>query len=260
MKLKLFQIDAFTNEVFKGNSAAVCPLQDWIPDKLMQQVAMENNLAETAFFVKEGNEFAIRWFTPLTEVDLCGHATLATAHVLYNHLGYKNDMIFLKSKSGKLRVIKNDNLLVLDFPAGFYENVQIPALLEQSLGIKPIETVSARDFILARFKNEKQVKSLNPDFKMMTGLPYHAIIVTAEGEKVDFVSRMFAPKIGIDEDPVTGSAHTLLTPYWSHKLNKIHLHAHQISNRGGELFCKMSGDRVEIGGSAVTYLIGKIEV
>jgi PhzF family phenazine biosynthesis protein len=260
MKIKIYQVDAFTNEIFKGNPAAVCPLQKWLPDKLMQNIAYENNLSETAFFVKNGNVFEIRWFTPTVEVDLCGHATLAAAHVLFNQLDYKLDIIFLTSKSGDLRVRKDKDLLWLDFPAGFYEKTSIPAKLTEAIAAKPLEAGAARDYLMVIYQSEDIIRNMQPDFNKLKELPYHAIIVTAKGNKVDFVSRMFAPAIGINEDPVTGSAHTVLTPYWSQKLKKVHLSARQISSRGGELHCTLSGDRVEIGGQAITYLVGEIEV
>ena len=260
MKIQIFQVDAFTNETFKGNPAAVCPLDNWLPDDLMQKIAAENNLSETAFFVKKGNVFEIRWFTPTVEVDLCGHATLAAAHVLFNHLDYKSDIIFLESKSGELRVKKTRDLLWLDFPAGFCEKVNIPSKLNEAISVQAIEASAARDYLMAVYGSEEIIQNMQPAFNLLKQLPYHAIIVTAKGKEVDFVSRMFAPAIGINEDPVTGSAHTVLTPYWSQKLKKVHLSARQISDRGGELQCTLSGDRVEIGGQAVTFLVGEIYV
>jgi PhzF family phenazine biosynthesis protein len=260
MKIPIYQIDAFTEKVFKGNPAAVCPLKKWLPDAVMQQIAAENNLSETAFFVKKNNAYEIRWFTPTIEVDLCGHATLATAHVLFDHLDYENDIIFLQSRSGDLRVKKDGDLLVLDFPAGFYENISPPPKLSEALSGTPVETGQALDYLIAVYDDEHFIENLKPDFQKLKLLPYHAIIVTSRSKKYDFVSRMFAPAIGIDEDPVTGSAHTILTPFWSRKLKKTLMYARQISARGGELRCKISGDRVEIGGRAVTYLVGEIEV
>lgn len=260
MKLRLFQVDAFTDQIFAGNPAAVCPLDEWLSDALMQKIAMENNLSETAFFVKNGNVYEIRWFTPTTEVDLCGHATLASAHVLFQHLGYKEEVIYLKSRSGDLQVMQRDRQLILDFPAGFYESIPIPSKLGEALGHEPVETGCALDFVMAVFENEDIIQQMKPDFRKLTQLPYRAFIVTAKGTKADFVSRMFAPALGISEDPVTGSAHSVLTPFWSSRLGKIHLLAHQISERGGVLHCKMSGDRVEIGGQAVTYLEGEITI
>ncbi|MFP4469106.1 MAG: PhzF family phenazine biosynthesis protein [Bacteroidales bacterium] len=257
-KLTIYQVDAFTDKIFHGNPAAVCPLEKWLPDETMQNIARENNLSETAFFVRKNNRFEIRWFTPAVEVDLCGHATLATGHVLYEHLGYKEDVIFLSSRSGELRVARRDGRLVLDFPAGFYEAVPVPHILKEATGINPVECGKAMDFLMAVYDDEAVIRNMKPDFALLKQLPYHAVIVTAKGKEVDFVSRMFAPAIGIDEDPVTGSAHSVLTPYWSHHLGKVHLKAKQISARGGSLFCKMSGDRVEIGGDAVTYLMGEI--
>jgi len=259
MKLQIFQVDAFTSKIFKGNPAAVCPLDKWLPDNLMQQIAAENNLSETAFFVKNGNIFDIRWFTPTVEVDLCGHATLAAAHVLFSHLSYKSDIIFLKSKSGELRVKKSNDMLWLDFPAGFSEKVSIPSILAEAIDDgTPVEAWAARDYLMAVYEDEAFIRKMKLDFNLLKQLPYHALIVTSMGKDVDFVSRMFAPSIGIDEDPVTGSAHTVLTPYWSQRLKKVHLSARQISERGGELQCTLSGDRVEIGGQAVTYLVGEI--
>jgi len=260
MKIPIYQIDAFTDKIFSGNPAAVCPLKTWLPDEVMQKIAMENNLSETAFFVKTGNEYQIRWFTPTIEVDLCGHATLATAHVLFNHLNYQDNMIYLKSKSGDLRVKREDEMLVLDFPSGFYESLNDPAGLTDALGKKPIETGRALDYLIAVYDDEDFIKNLKPDFLKLKLLQYHAIIVTSKSIEYDFVSRMFAPAIGIDEDPVTGSAHTILTPFWSRKLGKAQMRAKQISLRGGELLCKISGDRVEIGGKAITYLVGEIEI
>ena len=260
MRIPIYQVDAFADKVFSGNPAAVCPLTRWPDDALMQQIAKENNLSETAFFVKTGNVYHIRWFTPTVEVDLCGHATLASAHVLFEHLGFDNDILFLTSRSGDLRVKKQDGMLVLDFPAGFYEEAEAPPALKEALGKSALHTVQALDYLMAVYDDEEFIKNLKPDFHILRQLPYHAVIVTAPGNSYDFVSRMFAPAIGIDEDPVTGSAHTILTPYWSKKLGKVHLLARQISERGGTLHCKMSGDRVEIGGQAVTYLTGHIEV
>ena len=260
MKIPIFQVDAFTDKIFSGNPAAVCPLKSWLPDETMQRIAMENNLSETAFFVRQGNVYEIRWFTPAIEVDLCGHATLASAHVLFNHLNYDEEIIFLESRSGDLRVKKDDDLLVLDFPSGFYESISIPSKLTQALGREPVDAGKALDYLIAVYDDEDFIADLKPDFQLLKQLPCHAIIVTAKGKKLDFVSRMFAPAIGIDEDPVTGSAHTILTPYWSHNLGKVRMKARQISARGGDLICKISGDRVEIGGRAVTYLTGEIEV
>ena len=260
MKIPIYQVDAFANEVFRGNPAAVCPLKNWLPDALMQQIAAENMLSETAFFVKNKNLYDIRWFTPSVEVDLCGHATLASAHVLFNHLDYKNDIIFLQSRSGDLRVKRKDEMIVLDFPAGFYQAVAVPTGLANALGKLPIETGQALDYLIAVYDDEDFIKNLKPDFQKLATLPYHAIIVTARSKRYDFVSRMFAPAIGINEDPVTGSAHTILTPYWSHKLAKANMRAKQVSERGGELSCKISGDRVEIGGRAITYMQGELSL
>ena len=258
MKIPIYIVDAFTKEVFKGNPAAVCPLPKWVPEDIMQKIAFENNLAETAFFVKEENHFYIRWFTPTTEVKLCGHATLATAHVLIEHLGFNEDAITFDCKSGLLKVNKVKGKLQLDFPKGDIKPSKLSFQSEKLFGIKHKEVFNADPDLILVFENENEVLSIKPDLKRIADLPYRGINVTAPGIDVDFVSRFFAPGSGIDEDPVTGSAHTNLTPLWAKKLNKSYLTAKQVSPRGGDLICELAGERVLISGNAVTYSIGEI--
>lgn len=259
MNLTLYQVDAFAENVFEGNPAAVIPLQDeWLPDETMQKLAMENNLSETAFFIKKDNCYHIRWFTPEAEVDLCGHATLATSHVLFQYLKHETNQVCFESKSGKLSVKKQGDLLVLNFPASKVEAKYMPEGLKTAFGIHPQECFKGREDLLLVFKNEDNIVNLKPDFTKMLEATSRGIICTATSEKYDFVSRFFAPSVGINEDPVTGSAHTMLIPYWSEQLNKKDLLAKQISKRGGVLHCRHIGDRVEIAGKAKTYLIGSI--
>jgi predicted PhzF superfamily epimerase YddE/YHI9 len=259
MRIPLFQVDAFTDRLFGGNPAAVCPLEAWLPDATMQAIAEENNLSETSFFVRRGDAFEIRWFTPKVEIALAGHPTLATAHVIFEHLGYEGARITFLSKSGELRVERRDGLLVMDFPAYYAVPVEPPGALVEGLGRRPAATLLGRDY-LAVFEAEKDVAGLRPDFAILDRLDCLGIIVTAPGDACDFVSRFFAPRAGIPEDPVTGSAHTLLIPYWAKRLGKDALSAFQISRRRGELFCRHRGDRVDIGGRAMTYMTGHIEV
>jgi PhzF family phenazine biosynthesis protein len=260
MKLSIFQVDAFTDSLFSGNPAAVVPLDEWLTDEQMQKIAAENNLSETAFFTKEGESYRLRWFTPTTEVDLCGHATLATAHVLFSQLGYEEPEIVFKTKSGVLTVGREQDLLRMNFPAVSMPKVEAPDVLFRSLGIQPISEVYKTDDYMIVLKSEQEVANIQPDMKMLREIPARGVIVTAKGNKVDFVSRFFAPQSGVDEDPVTGSAHTKSAPYWSEKLGKDELTARQISQRGGDLICRMKGDRVEILGHAVTYLTGEIDL
>lgn len=259
MKIPIYQVDAFTSKLFGGNPAAVCPLDCWIDEKRMQQIAAENNLAETAFFVPVEDAFEIRWFTPEAEVDLCGHATLASAHVLYNHLHYPKEKILFQSiNSGMLGVKKAGDFLQLDFPVDKPRKIDPIPAFEIAFGAKPIATFEGRDDYLLIFETEQKIKSLSPDFEELKKINKRGVIISAKGDNVDFVSRFFAPGIGIAEDPVTGSAHTLLTPYWAEKLGKNKLSAQQLSKRGGELFCELKNDRVLISGKAVTYLIGEV--
>ncbi|MDZ7808114.1 MAG: PhzF family phenazine biosynthesis protein [Gracilimonas sp.] len=260
MKLPIFQVDAFTDTLFAGNPAAVVPLDEWLTDDHMQSIAAENNLSETAFFAKEGNSYRLRWFTPTTEVDLCGHATLASAHVLFDELGYDEAEIIFKTKSGILTVGREKNLLRMNFPAVRMPKVEPPEVLFKSLGLQPTPEVYKTDDYMIILETESEVAAIQPDMKMLKEIPARGVIVTAKGDEVDFVSRFFAPQSGVDEDPVTGSAHTKSAPYWSKKLGKNELKARQISKRGGDLICRMKGDRVEILGHAVTYLIGEIDL
>ena len=260
MRIPFYQIDAFTDKLFGGNPAGVCPLQAWFPSSVMQSIAAENNLAETAFFVRKDDEIEIKWFTPLVEVDLCGHATLASAHVIFNHLGTDLDTLKFSSKSGILKVSRRQGLICLDFPADFCDPVDPPDGLIEAIGNEPIVCYKGKTDYMMIYPNEDDIKALNPDFGKLAKVDARGVIVTAPGEEVDFVSRFFAPQVGVNEDPVTGSAHTSLIPYWSRNLVKQEMTAKQLSKRGGELLVKMMGNRVEISGKAVTYLEGEIEV
>ncbi len=260
MKLKIYQIDAFSKTVFGGNPAAVVPLEGWLDDATMQEIAQENNLSETAFFVPEGEGFGLRWFTPLSEVELCGHATLASAFVLFETLGFGGNMIIFETKSGKLTVTREaDGMLSMDFPAEFASVCETPKELAGAIGVTPIETLIGVDY-MALLGSEREVLGLKPDFAKLKELGGRGLIVTAKGDTNDFVSRFFAPKLGIDEDPVTGSAHCALAPYWSQKIGKTTLHAKQLSKRSGEIECELTGDRVSLKGYAVKYMSGEIEI
>ena len=259
MKLPIFQIDAFADQQFQGNPAAVVILAKWLPDETMQAIAQENNLAETAFVVQTEKSNELRWFTPEVEIDLCGHATLASAYVLFNH-GYVNGQtVSFTYQGGKLNVSREGDLLTLDFPSRPPEPIDSIPGLEKTLGNKPDQVLAARD-LLVIFEKQSDIVSLQPDFMAIKEWDYHAVIVSAPGEDCDFVSRFFAPRAGIPEDPVTGSSHCTLIPYWSNRLDKKELHARQLSKRGGELFCKHLGERVSIAGRAVEYLKGEIEI
>ena len=257
MKLVQFQIDAFTGDVFGGNPAAVCPLESWPPDDLLQSIAEENNLSETAFFVPAENHFELRWFTPVREVDLCGHATLASAHVIFEHIGYDKSYITFKTKSGDLTVKKNGELLEMDFPSYIPEPCAPPEFLIKGLGKPPLLTLKAQDYI-AVYGDEEEVRSIVPNQTLLNQLDLRGVTITAPGGNTDFVSRFFAPKFGIPEDPVTGSAHCELAPYWADRLNKNILHAMQVSRRVGEIFCEVKPCRVIISGRAVTFMKGEI--
>jgi PhzF family phenazine biosynthesis protein len=260
MRIKFYQVDAFTDKLFGGNPAGVCPLDDWLPVEVMQNIAFENNLAETAFFIINGDDFELRWFTPVSEVDLCGHATLATAHVLFNHLDYNRDKIVFHSKSGELRVSKSEDKLVLNFPIDIVKKIEAPEELVKAMGIKPAEAFKGKTDYLFVYNTQKEIEIIHPDFDLIMKSKARGVIITAKGDKVDFVSRFFAPDVGVNEDPVTGSAHTTLTPYWAVKLGKTELSAMQLSKRQGKLNCKLINDRVEIAGNAVTYLEGTIKL
>jgi PhzF family phenazine biosynthesis protein len=259
MKIALYQADAFTANLFEGNPAAVCPLDEWLPDTILQNIALENNLSETAFFVKEEGGYRLRWFTPTTEVDLCGHATLASAHILFNEMGYSKPEIVFSSNSGPLKVRQRENLLVMDFPVTIGEKVVPTDPLRSALGIDSGEVLRATDYMVV-LKNKQEVLDLVPDFTLLEKVKTRGVIVTAPDREYDFVSRFFAPAVGIKEDPVTGSAHTMLAPYWAEQLGKKELQARQVSKRGGTVFCRYLGERVEIAGEAVTYLNGTIEI
>ncbi len=239
MKIPIYQIDAFTDERFRGNPAAVCPLLEWLPDETMQKVAAENNLAETAFVVSKGNLHELRWFTPKTEVDLCGHATLATAYVFKECLNYKPDEMEFKTKSGILRILFGGDFITMIFPRRPAEPCNTPDALIQGLRRNPIEVLKSRDLLVV-FGSEEEVVRLKPDFDKLMSIDALGIIVTSTGQSADFVSRFFAPRAGINEDPVTGSSHSTLVPYWSKKLGKTKLTALQLSERGGKLFCERS--------------------
>ncbi len=260
MQLKIYQVDAFTDAVFGGNPAAVIPLETWLSDELMQNIALENNLSETAFFVQTEEGFHIRWFTPAVEVDLCGHATVATAHVLWQHLDFSGNEIAFASRSGRLGVKKDGEFYTLNFPTDTLEKVAIPEIAANSMGKLPLECYKGREDYLLIYENHWAIEDLSPDFTQLKKLKTRGIIASAPGNDADFVSRCFFPYFGIDEDPVTGSAHTTLTPYWSKRLGKEELIAKQISKRGGDLKCRLAGDRTYISGQAVTYLIGEIQI
>lgn len=255
MSQPIFQVDAFTQEVFRGNPAAVCPLPAWLPDATLQAIAAENNLAETAFFVPQGADFHLRWFTPVLEIDLCGHATLAAAHVLFTELGYAGAQIAFHTRSGILTVQRAGNRYVMDFPARPPVACGAPEALVQALGQVPRYVGRSRDY-LALLESEAAVRNIRPDLAAVARLDAIGLIVTAPGESVDFVSRFFAPQAGVPEDPVTGSAHSTLVPFWAARLGRDDLHARQISARGGDLYCQLVGDRVHMAGDAVTFLRG----
>ncbi len=259
MRIPYFHVDAFASEVFRGNPAGVCPLHAWLTDAALQNIAAENNLAETAFIVARGSEFDLRWFTPTIEVDLCGHATLAAAFVLFTERGFSGDQVRFHSRSGPLSVIRAGDVLTLDFPSRPAATCAAPEALLRGLGAIPVEVRKARDY-LAVFATEADVRTLKPDFVALRTLDCLGIIATAPGVDCDFVSRFFAPRAGIDEDPATGSSHCTLTPYWAERLGRTRLFARQVSRRGGEMFCELAGDRVRIGGHAVLYNRGEIEM
>ncbi len=257
MKLPYFEVDTFTSKPLHGNPAGVCPLPNWLPDATMQSIAAENNLAETAFFAPRGSDYDLRWFTPTVEIDLCGHATLASAFILLSELNHRGDAIRFHSRSGVLTVAKERDVLVMDFPARPPAACDKPEALASALGAQPEEILASRDYF-AVFASEEDVQALRPDFGALQKLDRFGMIATAPGNDCDFVSRFFVPKAGVPEDPVTGSSHCTLIPYWAERLGKTKLFARQISRRGGELFCEVAGDRVKIGGKAVLYNIGHI--
>jgi PhzF family phenazine biosynthesis protein len=261
MTVPIYQADAFTNSLFGGNPAAICPLDKWLPDETMQKIATENNLAETAFFVASESGFKLRWFTPEFEIDLCGHATLASAHIIFTELGYQKDLInFETVKAGVLTVQRNGDKYTMDFPSRPPIAIEIPNGLAEALSDKePLAVLRSRDYFLV-YETEEDILDITPDFAALSKFDTVGFIVTAKGKKADFVSRFFAPGAGIPEDPVTGSAHCNLIPYWAEKLGKEKLHAYQLSARKGELWCELKGERVLMSGNAVTYLKGEIYI
>jgi PhzF family phenazine biosynthesis protein len=255
----MYQVDAFASEVFKGNPAAICPLDDWLPDAAMQSIALENNLAETAFFIPKGDGYHLRWFTPGTEVDLCGHATLATAFIVFRFLRPELSKIEFDTKSGQLTVERDGDWLTLDFPSRPPEAVAPCAGLLAALGGNPEEVHASRDYMVV-YNSADEIRALKPNMNGLMDLDRFAVIVTAPGDGgCDFVSRFFAPAHGVPEDPVTGSAHCTLVPYWAARLGKTELLARQVSPRGGDLRCQLTGDRVRMSGKGVLYLTGEIE-
>jgi len=259
MKLNIYQIDAFASLPFEGNPAAICPLKQWLPDHVMQSIAEENNLSETAFFVAINNGFHIRWFTPLHEVNLCGHATLACAYVIFECLEYSAKNISFESRSGQLIVEKKGEWLEMDFPAQVPQKCEPPEALLNAFIDKPVECLKSDDYILV-FENEFCVINAVPDLMILSQIDLRAVIITSKASYYDFVVRCFAPKYGINEDPVTGSAYTQLIPYWAEKLNKKEFKAKQVSKRGGEVAGLYLGERVKISGKAIKYMQGVIEI
>ncbi|WP_100643493.1 PhzF family phenazine biosynthesis protein [Alteromonas facilis] len=257
MQLPIFQVDAFTTSCFGGNPAAVCPLPYWLDDSTLQKIADENNLSETAFFVVSGGKIALRWFTPEAEVDLCGHATLAAAHVLHTHLQHPEKTLKFDTRSGTLIVNCNVAGYEMDFPATEIKPVATPATLQRALNVPIVETLVGFDYIV-RVESEVELRELAPDLALLGELDLRGVVVTAPGEQCDFVSRCFFPKLRVNEDPVTGSAHCELAPYWALELNKSTLHARQISKRSGDITCTLKDDRVVLLGQAVDYLQGTI--
>jgi PhzF family phenazine biosynthesis protein len=261
MELTIYQVDAFTDKLFKGNPAAVVPLDGWIDETLMQSIALENNLSETVFFVKSNDVYEIRWFTPTVEVDLCGHATLASAFVLFNHLGYSsNKIIFHSHRSGELVVTKEGEVLTLNFPTDKIIDVVITDDIKACFNATPLKAFRGRNDYMIVFNNEDEIRKMIPNFRNISQLDARGVIVTAKGDVVDFVSRFFGPQSGGDEDPVTGSAHTTLIPYWKEILGKDKMEALQVSERGGKLSCRYLGERIEISGTGTLYMKGTIFV
>ena len=259
MRIPIYQVDAFTGTVFSGNPAAVCPLDRWLADPVLQAIAAENNLSETAYFVRNGDGYDLRWFTPAREVDLCGHATLASAFVIFERLDRNRLSLTFNTKSGPLTVRREAGRLSMDLPARPPERCEAPPALESGLGKRPVETWKARDY-MAVFASEADVRSLRPDMEKLATLDLLGVIATAPGTEKDFVSRFFAPRAGVPEDPVTGSSHCTLIPYWSKRLSRPRLSARQVSARGGDLDCEHRGDRVVISGVAALFLEGTISV
>ena len=259
MKIPFYQVDAFADRVFAGNAAAICPLTDWLPNDKLQAIAMENNLPETAFLVPEAEGYRLRWFTPTIEVDLCGHATLAAAFVLSEHLGVSAPTIKFYTLSGELTVTRNEQIYTLDFPSRPPRRAELTTKIVEAIGKEPAEFWQARD-MLAIFDAEQYIRALKPDMSLMSQLDSFAVMATAKGTDCDYVFRFFAPQSGIPEDPATGSAQCTLVPYWAEKLGKTTFHARQLSQRGGEFWCELQGDRVKISGKAVLFATGEIHL
>lgn len=259
MRIPYYQVNAFTKEPFGGNPAGVCVLNHWPDDDLLQKIATENKLSETAFFVPEGKSYRLRWFTPAVEVDLCGHATLATAAVLFFELGFKDEQVRFESRSGPLSARQREGLIELDFPAWTPKPCKIPKGFAHALGHEPLAILETRDYVVL-LESENDVRKLTPDMDALKEFDKVGVIATAPGTDADFVSRFFAPRVGVPEDPVTGSAHCSLIPFWAERLGKTELFARQISKRGGELFCRLAGDRVNIAGNAKIYKRGELSV
>ncbi len=260
MLIPLYQIDAFTDEVFKGNPAAVCPLEKWLSDIQLQAIANENNLSETAFFVRDGASYHLRWFTPSSEVKLCGHATLAAAYVIFTYFDNFSKILCFNTLSGNLYVRRNNtDSLIMDFPIQLSREIDMSSLVTESLGATPSYLFDGPD-LMAVFDNETQIKEIKPNLKVLSQFPNRGVIITAPGEDVDIVSRFFAPKLNVPEDPVTGSAHCMMVPYWARRLGKATLRARQISFRGGELCCTLKGERVLMSGRAVQFMSGHIKL
>jgi PhzF family phenazine biosynthesis protein len=259
MQLKIYQVDAFANKTFEGNPAAIVPLESWLDNTILQAIANENNLSETAYIVPNKKGYDIRWLTPTSEVDMCGHATLASAYVLFNELGYDKQKIYFDSKSGELIVQKEGDYLCMDFPAQSIEKIENIDKFKKIFGDNILEVYKSMDYIVV-FKDEEIVKNLKPDISLLKSLDLRGVIITSKSSEYDFVCRFFAPNYGIEEDPVTGSAFTQLVTYWNKKLDKISFNAKQVSSRGGEVACDLQGDRCIIKGKAVKYLEGTIEI
>ncbi len=258
MEIKIYQVDAFASKLFGGNPAAICPLKEWLSNDVMQKIASENNLSETAFYVPKGDDFELKWFTPKAEVNLCGHATLATAFVIFEIEKSKQKVLKFHTLSGLLSVVRAKKGFTMNFPADVFNKTTITDEIKMAMGTEPIEAYHGRNVLMVVLNSEKELIAIKPIFEKVKLLHPHGLIVTAVGDNSDFVSRCFFPNYGIDEDPVTGSAHTILTPYWAHRFMKNDLTALQLSERRGELNCKLVNDRVEISGEAVLYMEGKI--
>jgi len=258
MTLPLYQVDAFTTKLFGGNPAAVVPLEKWLDDSTLQNIAAENNLSETAFFVKEGEYYKIRWMTPVNEVPLCGHATLASSYVIFNFIEKNSNKIKFMSKSGELIVEKNNDMLTLDFPVHKPTQIEINDAIRKCFDKEPLEVLQNGFYLLVVFDSEDYIRDIQPNFELIKQIHSHAVIISSQGKDADFVSRMFAPNEGINEDPVTGSSHTVLVAYWAEKLGKKNFRALQVSKRSGELLCEIHENRVKISGRAVLYSTGNL--